>query len=161
MWLTWDSQITFLTEWQLYAQKVEGDAWKGQKLDAGVMEKMTGEFRVPTFLPGALRLGCGLRELAVLMVWYVQRSRLYSSTSCCRRYGTLRRAARRGGLLETLGPGEGRRGGCTVLACEGDHKLGRTITTCISILGRSHEEQCCHYIITLHTPLDAPLYPGS
>ena len=42
--LTMRLQITFLTEWQLYAQKVEGDAWKGDKLDGDVMEKMTGEF---------------------------------------------------------------------------------------------------------------------
>ncbi|KAL2113887.1 hypothetical protein VUR80DRAFT_2012 [Thermomyces stellatus] len=35
--------ITFLTEWQIYVQKVEGDAWKGERLDAGVIEKMTEE----------------------------------------------------------------------------------------------------------------------
>ena len=153
-----DSQITFLTEWQLYAQKVEGDAWKGQKLDPVVMEKMTGKSRAPTPLPDPICLGRGARELALLMAWYVQRSKLSSSTSCYRRYETRKRAVRRAGhrgdRLETLGLGERRRGGCTELACKGDHRLDRTITTCISILGRSQKEQCCHYIITLRSPVD-------
>jgi hypothetical protein len=35
-------QIGFLTEWQLYAQKVEGDSWKGEKLDPAKVEKMSG-----------------------------------------------------------------------------------------------------------------------
>ncbi|CAI4216621.1 unnamed protein product [Parascedosporium putredinis] len=35
--------ITFLTEWQLYAQKIEGNSWKGERLDAGLMDKMTDE----------------------------------------------------------------------------------------------------------------------
>lgn len=35
-------QIGFLTEWQLYAQKIEGDAWVGEKLDPGKIEKMSG-----------------------------------------------------------------------------------------------------------------------
>jgi hypothetical protein len=38
------SQIGFLTEWQMYAQKIEGDAWKGEKIDKGKVEKMSGEF---------------------------------------------------------------------------------------------------------------------
>jgi hypothetical protein len=37
-------QIGFLTEWQLYAQKIEGDAWLGEKLDQGKIEKMSGAF---------------------------------------------------------------------------------------------------------------------
>jgi hypothetical protein len=43
-WLTCDvlSQIGFLTEWQLYAQQVEGDAWLGEKLDQGKVAKMSG-----------------------------------------------------------------------------------------------------------------------
>lgn len=41
-WLT--SQIGFLTEWQLYAQKIEGDSWAGEKLDPGKIEKMSGKF---------------------------------------------------------------------------------------------------------------------
>lgn len=36
------AQIGFLTEWQLYAQKIEGDSWVGEKLDAGKIEKMSG-----------------------------------------------------------------------------------------------------------------------
>jgi hypothetical protein len=35
-------QVGFLTEWQLYAQKIEGDAWVGEKLDQGKIEKMSG-----------------------------------------------------------------------------------------------------------------------
>jgi hypothetical protein len=27
----------------MYAQKIEGDAWKGEKLDPGKIEKMSGE----------------------------------------------------------------------------------------------------------------------
>ncbi|KAJ9157875.1 hypothetical protein NKR23_g37 [Pleurostoma richardsiae] len=33
--------IGFLTEWQLYAQKIEGDAWVGEKLDPGKIEKLS------------------------------------------------------------------------------------------------------------------------
>ena len=36
-------QIGFLTEWQLYAQKLEGDAWIGEKLDKSNLDKMSGE----------------------------------------------------------------------------------------------------------------------
>lgn len=35
-------QIGFLTEWQLYAQKIEGDAWSGDKLDKAKLDKMSG-----------------------------------------------------------------------------------------------------------------------
>ncbi|KAM7193525.1 succinate dehydrogenase assembly factor 3, mitochondrial [Rhypophila sp. PSN 637] len=35
--------IGFLTEWQLYAQKIEGDSWVGEKLDKGKIEKMSDE----------------------------------------------------------------------------------------------------------------------
>jgi len=35
--------VGFLTEWQLYAQKLEGDAWRGEKLDRGKIEKMSDE----------------------------------------------------------------------------------------------------------------------
>ncbi|KAK3310504.1 uncharacterized protein B0T15DRAFT_518684 [Chaetomium strumarium] len=35
--------IGFLTEWQLYAQKIEGDSWAGEKLDPGKVEKMSDE----------------------------------------------------------------------------------------------------------------------
>lgn len=35
--------IGFLTEWQLYAQKIEGDSWIGEKLDPAKIEKMNDE----------------------------------------------------------------------------------------------------------------------
>ncbi|TVY30484.1 Succinate dehydrogenase assembly factor 3, mitochondrial [Lachnellula hyalina] len=35
--------IGFLTEWQLYAQKLEGDSWIGERMDAGKIEKMSDE----------------------------------------------------------------------------------------------------------------------
>lgn len=40
--LTTMVQIGFLTEWQLYAQKIEGDSWVGDKLDPEKVEKMSG-----------------------------------------------------------------------------------------------------------------------
>ena len=38
------SQIGFLTEWQMYAQKIEGDSWRGEKIDKGKIDKMSGSF---------------------------------------------------------------------------------------------------------------------
>ncbi|KAL4988569.1 succinate dehydrogenase assembly factor 3, mitochondrial [Aspergillus falconensis] len=35
--------IGFLTEWQLYAQKLEGDSWIGEKLDQGKLDKMSDQ----------------------------------------------------------------------------------------------------------------------
>jgi hypothetical protein len=35
-------QIGFLTEWQMYAQQLEGDTWKGEKLNMAKFEKMSG-----------------------------------------------------------------------------------------------------------------------
>ncbi|RMJ21829.1 acetate non-utilizing protein 9 [Aspergillus sp. HF37] len=35
--------IGFLTEWQLYAQKLEGDAWRGDKLDKAKLDKMSDQ----------------------------------------------------------------------------------------------------------------------
>ncbi|KAG5979262.1 hypothetical protein E4U55_005373 [Claviceps digitariae] len=35
--------IGFLTEWQLYAQKIEGDAWIGEKVDQAKLQKMSDE----------------------------------------------------------------------------------------------------------------------
>ncbi|OTA69013.1 ACN9-domain-containing protein [Hypoxylon sp. EC38] len=35
--------IGFLTEWQLYAQKIEGDSWVGDKLDPEKVEKMSDQ----------------------------------------------------------------------------------------------------------------------
>ncbi|RDA89846.1 hypothetical protein CP533_6302 [Ophiocordyceps camponoti-saundersi (nom. inval.)] len=35
--------IGFLTEWQLYAQKIEGDAWTGDKIDHEKIDKLSEE----------------------------------------------------------------------------------------------------------------------
>ncbi|MCJ1374835.1 acetate non-utilizing protein 9 [Loxospora ochrophaea] len=35
--------IGFLTEWQMYAQKIEGDSWMGEKLDSGKIDKMSDQ----------------------------------------------------------------------------------------------------------------------
>ncbi|KAI5813596.1 acetate non-utilizing protein 9 [Pyronema omphalodes] len=35
--------VGFLTEWQLYAQKLEGDTWRGERLDPSKIEKMSDE----------------------------------------------------------------------------------------------------------------------
>jgi hypothetical protein len=36
-------QIGFLTEWQMYAQKLEGDEWIGERMDIGKIDKMSGK----------------------------------------------------------------------------------------------------------------------
>lgn len=36
-----------MTEWQLYAQKLEGDNWAGEKLDKSKLDKMSGMLEVP------------------------------------------------------------------------------------------------------------------
>ncbi|MCJ1362724.1 acetate non-utilizing protein 9 [Acarospora aff. strigata] len=35
--------IGFLTEWQMYAQKLEGDTWRGEKLDSTKIDKMSDQ----------------------------------------------------------------------------------------------------------------------
>lgn len=35
--------IGFLSEWQNYAQQIEGDSWRGQKMDKGKVDKMSDE----------------------------------------------------------------------------------------------------------------------
>ncbi|KAJ6786864.1 hypothetical protein PWT90_00005 [Aphanocladium album] len=35
--------IGFLSEWQMYAQKIEGDAWIGEKIDGGKLAKLSDE----------------------------------------------------------------------------------------------------------------------
>lgn len=49
-------QIGFLTEWQLYAQKIEGDSWVGEKLDPGKIEKMSGMLTRKPILFGSVWL---------------------------------------------------------------------------------------------------------
>lgn len=34
--------IGFLTEWQMYAQQIEGASWRGDKLDKSKIDKMSG-----------------------------------------------------------------------------------------------------------------------
>ncbi|KAK8168441.1 putative ACN9 family domain-containing protein [Phyllosticta citrichinensis] len=35
--------IGFLTEWQMYAQQLEGDAWRGEKMDKSKIDKMNDQ----------------------------------------------------------------------------------------------------------------------
>ncbi|RDL34527.1 Acn9 family containing protein [Venustampulla echinocandica] len=35
--------VGFLTEWQLYAQKLEGNSWVGERMDPGKIEKMSDQ----------------------------------------------------------------------------------------------------------------------
>ncbi len=35
--------VGFLSEWQTYAQRVEGEAWRGEKLDMGKLDKMSDQ----------------------------------------------------------------------------------------------------------------------
>ncbi len=35
--------VGFLTEWQQYGQQLEGDDWKGQKLDLNVLDKLSDQ----------------------------------------------------------------------------------------------------------------------
>ncbi|PGH18981.1 acetate non-utilizing protein 9, mitochondrial [Helicocarpus griseus UAMH5409] len=35
--------VGFLTEWQIYAQKLEGDTWQGEKLDKAKIDKMSDQ----------------------------------------------------------------------------------------------------------------------
>lgn len=39
--------VGFLTEWQSYAQQIEGDSWRGEIMDRGKVDKMSGELRLP------------------------------------------------------------------------------------------------------------------
>ncbi|KAK3207225.1 hypothetical protein GRF29_103g210466 [Pseudopithomyces chartarum] len=36
-------QVGFLTEWQLYAQQIAGDSWKGEKMDKAKVDKMSDQ----------------------------------------------------------------------------------------------------------------------
>jgi len=35
--------VGFLTQWQQYGQQLEGDGWKGEKLDAAFLDKMSDQ----------------------------------------------------------------------------------------------------------------------
>jgi hypothetical protein len=34
--------VGFLTEWQMYAQQIEGKSWRGEKMERGKIDKMSG-----------------------------------------------------------------------------------------------------------------------
>lgn len=34
--------VGFLSEWQMYVQSIEGDAWRGEKMDKSKIDKMSG-----------------------------------------------------------------------------------------------------------------------
>lgn len=36
--------VGFLKEWQLYAQRVEGNSWRGEKMDKERIDKMSGVY---------------------------------------------------------------------------------------------------------------------
>ena len=38
----WLLKIGFLSEWQMYAQTLQGDSWKGDKMDKTKVDKMSG-----------------------------------------------------------------------------------------------------------------------
>lgn len=35
--------IGFLTEWQMYAQRLEGNSWIGEQMDVGKIDKMSDQ----------------------------------------------------------------------------------------------------------------------
>ena len=43
-------KIGFLTEWQLYAQKIEGESWIGEKVGREKLAKLSGQY-LSVFLP--------------------------------------------------------------------------------------------------------------
>lgn len=79
------AQIGFLTEWQLYAQKIEGDAWAGEKLDQGKIEKMSGRaafsFMFQSRLFSSSKWNCEDRMPVALADSGKQMSNLLSCTS--------------------------------------------------------------------------------
>lgn len=36
--------VGFLTEWQSYCQQIEGEGWRGEKMDKAKVDKMSGEW---------------------------------------------------------------------------------------------------------------------
>lgn len=35
--------VGFLSEWQTYAQQIEGESWRGEKMDKGKVDKMSDQ----------------------------------------------------------------------------------------------------------------------
>lgn len=48
--------VGFLTEWQTYAQQVEGENWRGEKMDPGKIDKMSGMHGWSVVCDGKYRL---------------------------------------------------------------------------------------------------------
>lgn len=54
-------QVGFLAEWQRYAEQIEGDSWRGERLDGEKLAKMSGEFLGWQFEVTVWGYGLGLR----------------------------------------------------------------------------------------------------
>jgi hypothetical protein len=55
--------VGFLTEWQLYAQQIEGENWRGEKMDAGKLDKMSGMYGRITLVQVSMIFG-GVKSIA-------------------------------------------------------------------------------------------------
>lgn len=51
--------VGFLTEWQTYVQQIEGEAWRGERMDRGKVDKMSGMF-FPRFEGADCGVGSGV-----------------------------------------------------------------------------------------------------
>jgi hypothetical protein len=73
--------VGFLSEWQSYAQQVEGDSWRGEKMDKSKIDKMSGEFCSCLALGRAFHIGrrCGVEVLMMLEREQISRSGSYTS----------------------------------------------------------------------------------
>lgn len=60
--------VAFLSEWQSYAQQVEGENWRGEKMDRGKIDKMSGEWILFSSLSLSLSLLVMARRGVVVMV---------------------------------------------------------------------------------------------
>ena len=65
-------QIGFLTEWQMYAQRIEGNNWKDEKLDKAKIDKMSGRWLLRLYYK------------TLLINTSVQTNRLANSMSLCK-----------------------------------------------------------------------------
>ena len=59
--------VGFLTEWQLYAQQIEGENWRGEKMDRGKIDKMSGMYERP-YPPSKIT-----RVVRMSAIWHVVR----------------------------------------------------------------------------------------
>jgi hypothetical protein len=74
------AQIGFLTEWQGYAQQIEGEKWRGEKMDKAKIDKMSGAYLPYLPLPSPSSV-----EGAILIE--AQMSKLRKCTSSCKPSG--------------------------------------------------------------------------